>query len=106
MSQLLQENNMPKVYIVNNGGHDYEDATRFGELIFCTERVIKRDNTSQMFRELSDAMADAEPKDYILISSLTSLVAIATGIMAARFGEVHFLIYENGHYISRDVIFD
>lgn len=95
-----------KVFIVNNGGHDYSDATRYGELVFCTEGNVRKDDFSQMFRELSEALDQAEAQDYLLLTSLTSLCSIATGILADRFGEVHFLLFHNGRYDVHSVIFD
>lgn len=95
---------MRKVYVVNDGGHDYSDAERFGELVFCTDRVIRKDDTAQMFRELSESLARARQDDYILVSSLTSLCMIAAAIMAEEFGEIHLLIFKDGKYEARDVI--
>jgi hypothetical protein len=94
------------VFIVSNGGHDYSDASRYGELRFCTERVIRKDDVSQMYRELNAAMLDAKPDDFLLVSSLTSLCSVAASILAARFGEVHFLIFRDGQYVQRDLILD
>ena len=93
-----------KVFVVNNGGHDYSDAERFGEIVYCTGNIIRRDDTAQMFRELREALSDANPEDYILMSSLTSLCCVATAIMVEKFGELHMLIFHNGQYVSRDVI--
>ena len=95
---------MPKVYVLNNGGHDYSDAERFGQVVFCSDHVIRKDDTALMYRVLNEALANAEPHDYILVSSLTSLCMIAAAIMAEMFGEIHMLIYSNGRYVSRDVI--
>lgn len=97
---------MAKVFVVTNGGHDYSDAERFGEVIFCTENIIRKDDVSQMYRELSQALFDASAKDYILVSSLTSLCMVATAIMADRFGEVHMLLYKDGQYVARDLILE
>lgn len=95
-----------KVFIVNNGGHDYSDATRFGEIVFCTDEVIRKDDVAQMYRLLNASLADAEPQDYLLVSSLTTLCVVASGILAERFGELHLLIFDKGQYICRDLILD
>lgn len=97
---------MPKVFVVNDGGHDYSDAERFGELVFCTEHVIRKDDTAQMFRELSESLSWAQSDDYLLVSSLTSLCMIAAGIMGDKFGELHLLIFKDGQYVSRDIILE
>jgi len=95
---------MRKVYIMNDGGHNYDDAKRFGQLVFCTDKVIKKSDTAQMYRELCAALEDANNDDFILVSSLASLCCVATAIMVERFGEVHFLLYDNGQYVERDLI--
>lgn len=94
-----------QVFIVNNGGHDYSGAEQFGTIVFCTESVIRKDDTAQMFRELSEALSWAHADDYLLVSSLTSLCMIAAGYMAERFGELHLLLYKDGQYVARDIIY-
>ena len=42
---------MCKVYIVNKGGHNHEDAERFGELIFLSEGAINRYSTGSIYRK-------------------------------------------------------
>lgn len=93
-----------KVFIVNNGGHDYSDAERFGEIVFCTQAVIRKDDVAQMFREIDEALSWANRDDYILVSSLTSMCMVAAGIFAERFGELHLLLYKDGQYVARDLI--
>lgn len=97
---------MPKVFIVSDGGHDYSDAARFGELVFCTENVIRKDDIAQMYREIRQALEIASPGDFLLISSLTSLCSVAASILAFQFGEIHFLLYKDGQYVRRDLILE
>jgi hypothetical protein len=40
----------------------------------------------------------------VMLSSLTSLCATASAIMAALHGEVHFLIYHDGKYVEKDLM--
>jgi hypothetical protein len=95
-----------KVFIVNNGGHDYSDAERFGEITFCTDSVIRKDDIAQMYRELHVALDTARADDYLLVSSLTSLCMVAAAILADKFGELHLLLFKDGHYVDRDLILD
>lgn len=97
---------MAKVFIVNNGGHDYSDAERFGELVFCTSAFIRKDDTGLMYREIKEALKDASPDDFLMISSLTSMCTIATGILVEKFGHLNMLILHNGYYTSRKVVFE
>ncbi len=92
-----------KVYIVNNGGHDYTDALRFGDLVFCTHGTLDKFDTSQMYRELADAMFDSQPEDFILLTSLTSLCCIAAAIFAQKHGQLHLLLHKGGQYLPRSL---
>lgn len=95
-----------KVFIVTNGGHDYSDAARFGEITFCCNDLIRKDDTAQMYRELMVAFKDASAQDYLVVSSLTSLCMVAAGIFADRFGEIHLLLFKDGQYVERSIIFE
>lgn len=95
-----------KVYIVNDGGHDYKDAARFGHLVFCTKGEVDRYDTSLMYRKLCAAMEDANADDYILLTSLSSLCSVACAMFAARFGRLNLLLFRNEQYVVRTLNFD
>lgn len=94
---------MKKVYILQDGGHDYSAAESFGELVFCTDHAINKWNISAMYEVLMDALEDAHEDDLILISSLATFCCVATAIMTERFGQVHYLIYKDNAYTQRDL---
>lgn len=91
------------VYVPNKGEHDYSAAWDFGEVVFCTAGTMSRTDIPTMYSELSKAMESAEPDDYILMTSLTSLCSIACSIFASKFGRLNLLMYERGRYIERSV---
>ncbi len=62
-----------KVYIVHDSGHNYEDAKRFGSLVYCAQGNLVKEDTTGMYRELSVALDDSQPDDFIVLSGLTSL---------------------------------
>lgn len=103
-----QGNKVSHVYIVNDGGHDYTEAERFGHLVFCTKGSLDKYDVNQMYRILSQAMEDAQPEDYILITSLASLCSIACAIFAHRFGQLNLLMHKGDHkgttYIKRTIV--
>ena len=51
-------------------------------------------------------MKDAEKDEYLLISSLAVLNAIASAILARRFGRVNYLLFCEGRYLKRVVDID
>lgn len=95
---------MAKVYVTNKGAHDYSQATRFGQLVYCTEGPISKFDVSQMYRECTDSLKDAEPEDYILLTSLTTLCAVVCAIFGRRFGRLNLLIFKDDGYIERKII--
>lgn len=94
------------VYIPNKGAHDFSDAERFGKLVFLTHGTIKRYSTNTIYRVFIDGMKDADRDDLLLISSLAILNAIASAILARRFGRVNYLLFCDGRYLKRVVDID
>lgn len=86
------------VYILLDGGHDYSPAAEFGELHFCLDKPISREDIPQMYHALSYALKDAISTDFLLVSSLTSMCMIAASILSDRFGQLHLLTFEGGTY--------
>lgn len=97
---------MSKVYIVNRGPHDYSDAAKYGEIVFCTDGSLDKFDLAQMHRELSDSMLDSEPEDHILLTSLTSLCSVACSIFVFKHAQLHVLIHRGDSYVERSLYFD
>ena len=101
----MVEESQQKVFVVNKGGHDYSDAERFGALVFCTDGLVGKFNTSQMVREFNDVFTSSDENDYILLTSLTTLCSIACSVFAAKHKRLNLLIFKNDRYIVRRVVF-
>lgn len=97
---------MRRVFVPNRSHHDFSSAERYGKLVFLTEGYLNRFNINHIFRMCSQAMADAEADDYLLVSSLSVVVAAASAIMADRFGRVNYLIWDRERriYQSQEVL--
>jgi hypothetical protein len=96
---------MSYVYILNRAAHDYSDAERFGELVFCTEGSLDKLDLSQMYRELESAFEDSQADDYILLTSLTSLCSVACAIFALKHERINLLIHTRDGYVDRSLFF-
>lgn len=94
------------VFVPNRGGHNYSAAEDFGKLVFLTEGNIRRFAVSTHYRVMIEKMRAAHREDFVLVSSLSILNSIATGILARRFGQVNFLLFHDGVYVQRSVNFD
>lgn len=84
---------MPKVFVPNRSGHDFSPAKSFGDLVYVTDGLVNRYQVNQLYRLCMEALKDAGPDDYILVSSLTIINSIMAMILGARFGRVNFLLY-------------
>ena len=96
----------PVVFIPNKGSHDFSDAEKHGKLVFLTYGTIKRYSTNTIYRTLIDGMKNAISDDLLLVSSLAILNAIASAILARKFGRVNYLLFCDGRYLKRVVDID
>lgn len=95
---------MPRVYVLNKGGYDYSAAERFGMLVYCTDGPLKKHDINQMVRLLVVALEDSERDDYIILTSLASLCALACALFAVQHNRLNLLIYKNGQYYEHHTI--
>jgi hypothetical protein len=94
------------VFVPNkNPRHDYTKAWDFGDLVFCTQAEINRQDLLTMKDEVEQAMIEAGPDDYILVASLSSLCGIMCGLFASRFGCLNLLLFDRGEYTSQHLSF-
>lgn len=92
---------MPKVYVINDSGHDYAEAEKFGELVYLTEGKVASYATTQHYRVFVEKMKDATPNDYILVTSLASMNAIAGWIMGTLGFPLNLLLFKDNTYVVR-----
>lgn len=95
-----------KVFITNRGGHSYEEAKKFGELVFVTEGTINRFAVTTLYRSFIDAFEGSSPNDYFLITSVNTLNAIGSAVFARKHGRLNLLLYREGEYIVRELDID
>lgn len=98
-------NKMPKVYIVNKSAHDFSPATRWGNIVFLSEGPMQRYSVNNMHRRFFDVMKDSSPDDFIVPCSLNVMNSIASAIFAHKHGRLNLLLFKQGDYIERNVIF-
>jgi len=102
-----KDKKMPKkVYVTNRGGHSYEAAEKFGEIVYITEGTLNRFATSSLYRAFVDGMKDSQPQDYILITSMSIVNAIGAAVFARKHGCLNLLLYRSGEYILREIDID
>ena len=96
---------MPTVYIINKGGHDYQDASRFGRVEYLSEGSYSPFAVDKMYREFSLKLRESSPDDYLLITGLTVMACIACSCFSfLHSGKLNLLLYRNSKYIERKLL--
>jgi hypothetical protein len=101
---------MSRVFIVNDGGHDYSDAARYGETVILSEGLINKFSLTKMLRQFTAAMSGSKPSDYILISGPSVMNIIACSLFVSKHGKLNLLLWRteangNDRYIARRLMF-
>lgn len=100
---MPKEKRRPRVYVINDAGHNYEGAKKFGTLVYLTRGQVPAYSTTKLYRELSRKMKDAQSNDFILVTSLASLNAVAGWIMGTLGHPLRLLLYKDGKYLRREL---
>lgn len=96
-------NRKPRVFVANEGSHNYKPAYKFGELVFCTKGDINKFATGDLFRQFASTLADSREEDFFMPTSLPILSAIACSILAYKHAQVRLLLFRAGEYIERTI---
>ena len=86
---------MPKVFIVNKSIHDFSAAKDFGKIVYLSEGMVSRYNTTQIFRQVWHYLKVSDSNDYILITGLSVINSIACTIFGLLHNRLNLLIHDN-----------
>jgi hypothetical protein len=95
----------PTAFICNKSHHDFRAVREWGVPVFLTEGWRDMYDVGTMWRLIKPKLDISYPEDFIVQTSLPILFSLATGIMVARHGVVHMLLFSKGIYIERTVSF-
>lgn len=97
--------NEPKVFIVNKSSHDFSAAEKFGKKVFLSEGPMNRYSVNNMIRQFAERMRNSEPNDYLVPCSLNVMNSIASALFAHKHGRLNLLLFKQGSYLERNVVF-
>ena len=100
-----------KVFIVNDSGHDFSLAKKYGELIIMSKGSIDRYNITGMNRVFGPHLSGSGPDDFILHPGPGVMSAVACSMFAAKHRRLNILLWRaeedgNDRYIHRKVVFN
>jgi hypothetical protein len=98
---------VPSVFIVNDSGHDFSAARKYGELITLSRGKVNRYHITKMLRTFAD-LNNSAPGDFLLPSGPMIMNCIACAMFAAKHGRLNLLLFrmaENGeqYYVVRRI---
>jgi hypothetical protein len=98
---------MSKVYIVFDSGHNFNASLGYGEIIYLTNIKLHRFDTDKIYKVFLKKLINSDHEDYILISALNVMNAIACCIMVAVHHKINLLIYNNmtDAYVKKTIDF-
>lgn len=96
---------MSKVFIVNKSAHDFSPAEKFGQIVFLSEGPMNRYSTNNMHRKFTEAMKNSDAHDYIVPCSLNVMNSIASSVFAVMHGRLNLLLFKEGEYLERNMVF-
>ena len=92
------------MFVVNKGGHDFSSASSYGELVYLSEGSLNRYAVTNMYRQFAEILKHSNKSDYILLTGLTTMSAIACSIFGYLHGRLNILIFKQGHYVDRSIL--
>lgn len=94
------------VFVLNKSGHDFSAAERYGKLIFLSQGKISPYSVTKMFRDFVFKMKNSTKDDFILLTGLSTMAAIACSCFVYKHGRLNLLLFKDNHYIERHLVFD
>lgn len=97
------------VYIVNDSGHDFSAARKYGQLIYMTKGILNKYNLTAMRRTFEAVLKHSAPGDYLLHSGPSVMNALACAMFAHLHGRLNLLLYRadaegDDHYEARKIV--
>jgi hypothetical protein len=98
---------MPTVYVVNDSGHDFGAATKYGELLILSQGLICKTNITSMYRQFAPIRTSLS-NDFILACGPSVMFSVACSMFSVRHGMLNILIWcvdgrGGGHYVPRRI---
>lgn len=95
-----------RVYIVNKSTHNFEAAKEYGEITYLSEGPMNRYECNNISRQFIHMMRDSTAEDYLVPCSLSIMNMIAAAILTQKHKRLNLLLFKDGRYIERNLVFD
>lgn len=95
---------MPKVFIANFGGHNYQAAQDFGELHYITKGFLSYQSLDRLLYAVADGLKDTDKEDYLALSGTNIINVTAAVLWFERHGQVKLLNFDKNTGKYRELV--
>jgi hypothetical protein len=95
---------MPTVFVVSNSAHDFNEAKKFGKLVFLSEGAMNRYHCNNQHRQFNEYLKKSTSEDYLLLCGLSVMNSIACATFAVLHGRLNLLLFRKGRYVERNIV--
>lgn len=85
---------MSRVYVVNMSGHNHHLARPLGELVPITSGYVSQGSLDRVLDEVITGIADSTADDWLLLSGLVFLNALATAAWLNKHKTLKLLVWD------------
>lgn len=91
----------PVVWLVNEGGHNYDSALEFGRILPLTRASVNPFALDRMALVIGQKLVHAKSEDYILVSGLALVNALVLAMWFTKFEKANILQWSThkGKYV-------
>lgn len=97
----------PRVFITNYAGHTYEGAHKYGDFVYLTKGYISFKSLDRIkFTIAEQIINESTAEDWLLLSGVPALSAIAAALWMAHHGQVKLLVWDKkykDHYRELEI---
>ena len=79
------------VYIANHAGSNYDDAKRFGDLVYMSRGSYQQDELDHILEKIKNYIKDSYPTDYLILDGARLLCSYAFSVWQVKHGFVNLL---------------
>jgi len=99
-----------KIYIPNQGAHDFSKATQYGDLVYLSSGRIAINSLGAIYRTFLPIIEKSSPQDYILICGPTTMNCLLCSLFSIKHNRLNLLIWSigkdgEGSYKKRNLVF-
>lgn len=85
----------PVVWLINQGGHDYETAKKFGRLMPMTTGGVNVFSPDRLMVTIGPRLKVAAVEDYLVVSGSPLLNALVVAMWLHRFEKANLLLWSH-----------